>query len=261
MRQATVYTYFAFGYNYRLLSYECEGILVHGKTDSLISRIDDFFSACNELNLQVTKQAANSLREIRDKAKKLPADAKVDKVLAEKVSKAIEDIDKTLDAELQLRHAYFVTPKRFDTDHLLNQPSSLFGGFVFDVLPQICRYDLKRAGRCIAFGLATASAFHLMRATEGVLRFYYQTIVARGRIKTLLWGPMLEHLKMRRDHPSQLLLDHLDHIRVNFRNPTQHPDSCYSLDEAQDLLAVCIDAINRMIRDLFERKLLQKPPF
>jgi hypothetical protein len=44
------------------------------------------------------------------------------------------------------------------------------------------------------------------------------------------------------------MLDHLDHIHVNFRNPTQHREARYDLEEAQDLLSLSIDALNRMAK-------------
>jgi hypothetical protein len=77
-----------------------------------------------------------------------------------------------------------------------------------------------------------------------------------------MWGPMIEHLKKRRNAPQKTLIDHLDHIRINFRNPTQHPDAIYDIDQAQDLLAVSIDVVNRMVQELLERKLINTPiPF
>ena len=93
-----------------------------------------------------------------------------------------------------------------------------------------------------------------MRAVEGALRNYYVAIVKRQRVKDLLWGPMIRHLQKRRSPPPAPLLDHLDSIRANFRNPTQHPEARYDLDEAQDLMAVCIDALNRLVRDQKKRE-------
>ena len=156
----------------------------------------------------------------------------------------------------QLRYAFIVTPKRFELNNLLDQPSNLFGEGVYSRLPSLARFDFAQACRCISYGVATAAAFHLMRGTEGVLRFYYFNIVKKGRLKSPLWGTMIEHLRKRRDAPKTSLIDHLDHIRTNFRNPTQHPDARYDLDEAQDLLSLSIDAVNRMVKDLQERKLI-----
>jgi hypothetical protein len=52
----------------------------------------------------------------------------------------------------------------------------------------------------------------------------------------------------------QVLPDHIDNIRVNFRSPTQHPDARYEIEEAQDLLSLSIDFLNRMARHLAERE-------
>lgn len=260
MKKTPIYAYFAFGYNYCLLRQGVKGAPVHG-TDSLESRLGEFFQFVDDLNLQVTNQLATSLRLLLKKAKNLPVDAKVDERTGADVAEWVNALDKTLDAELQLRHAFIITPKRFSLEHLLDSPSGLLGGDVFSLLPPVSRSDFSDACRCIAYGCPTAAAFHLMRATEGTLRFYYSQVVKRGRVKSLMWGPMIDHLKKRRDCPCRPLVDHLDHIRVNFRNPTQHPDARYDLDSVQDLLAVSIDAINRMVRDLLERKLLHSAMF
>jgi hypothetical protein len=254
MRETDIYTYFRFGYNYYYLQNDSEGIAFHGPdSNSLIVLIDEFLATLKELDLQVTQNVAVDLRNIRLKINSLPKDAKVDKVLANEVEEATQKLDATLDAELQLRSAFIVTPKRLQLDHLLRVPQSLFGPALFESLPAISQFDFREAGRCVAFGLATAAAFHIMRGTEGVLRHYYCTIVKRDRLRVLLWGPMVDHLRKRRNPPPKGLTDNLDNIRANFRNPTQHPDSRYDMEEAQDLFSLSIDAINRMVRDLSKR--------
>jgi hypothetical protein len=197
-----------------------------------------------------------TLREIRVDLEKLPKDAKVDEILAERVKVAIDKIDNTLDSELKLRSSFIITPKRYALEYLLKSPQSLFGVAVFDKLPQICQFDFQQACRCIAFSLPTSSAFHLMRGIEGVLRYFYCSIVKQGRVKSLMWGEVVQHLRRRRDSPPKPLLDSLDNIRTNFRNPTQHPEARYDMDGAQDLLSVSIDAVNRMIKDLEKRKMV-----
>ena len=65
-----------------------------------------------------------------------------------------------------------------------------------------------------------------------------------------MWGDIVSDLRKQKRPPSKPLMDNLDNIRVNFRNPTQHPDARYDLDEAQDLLAVCIEVVNRMMKEI-----------
>ena len=62
-----------------------------------------------------------------------------------------------------------------------------------------------------------------------------------------MWFAMVEELRKKRKTKAHVpLYDHLDHIRVNFRNPTQHPDKTYDIDEVQDLWSLGVDVVNRM---------------
>jgi len=253
MRKINIYQYYAFGYNYYLLRHQCNDIPIHDNPNSLTVRIDEFLKTLAELSLQVTNKVAVDLYQIRSEIEQLPKDAKVDATLADRVHGVINKLDVTLDAELQLKSAFVVTPKRFTLEHLLSDPGGLFGEDTFEKLPIICQFDFTQAGFCIAFGLPTAAAFHIMRGTEGVLRFYYVSIVKRYRVKLLLWNDMVTQLRTKRGVPKPLL-DNLDNIRTNFRNPTQHPEARYDIDEAQDLLSVSIDVVNRMIRHLGIKK-------
>jgi len=214
--------------------------------ESLASSIDDFLEELIDLHLSVTTQAASKLVELRKRLDSMPENANVDKTLAAEVTQEIDALDRTLDSELMLRNAYVVTPKRFDIGHLLNAPSSLLGQGVYQRLRGVAQFDFTEACRCIAFARPTAAAFHLMRAVEETLRQYYCSIVKRGRVEPLLWGPMIEHLTKRRDSPPRALLDSLTNIRVNFRNPTQHPEARYDMDAAQDLMMISVETLNRL---------------
>lgn len=254
MRETDIYTYFAFGYNYNNLRTRSVGQHIKG-LGSVQETLEELFDNLDSLNLQVTRRAASDLRDIfqeilemQDEEAKL-----VDQALANRISDACEKFDATLDAELQLRTAFIVTPKRFDLTNLLETPGKLLGEETIVKLSSIAKFDFVSACRAVAFGLPTAAAFHLMRCVEATLRDYYCHIIKRSRVKGLMWGPMLIHLRKRQDAPPKALLDHLDNIRINFRNPTQHPDARFELEEVQDLLSVSIDVLNRIARDMAKR--------
>lgn len=60
---------------------------------------------------------------------------------------------------------------------------------------------------------------------------------------------MVEQLRKKcSKRPPRELLDALDRIRENFRNPTNHPDKIYDIEEVQDLFGLCLDVINRMVQ-------------
>jgi hypothetical protein len=86
------------------------------------------------------------------------------------------------------------------------------------------------------------------------LRSYYRVFVRKGKIDKTTWGVLVDRLraKRRKPKPNETLLNQLDHIRKNFRNPTDHPDMIYDIDGVQDLFSIVVDALNRMAKDLPE---------
>jgi hypothetical protein len=104
----------------------------------------------------------------------------------------------------------------------------MFKEGVFAELPSIARSDLTEGFLCLLFSRATAAAFHILRATEAVLREYYIKKVKRGREKNPMWGNMLIDLSKRRDRKEDLI-KRLEYIKNSFRNPTSHPEATYDL--------------------------------
>jgi hypothetical protein len=169
---------------------------------------------------------------------------------AAEVREGANKLRDTLLAETGGFDAFVVTDKRYPIATLLKEPAKMMAPGVYDSLPTIAQYDFKEAGRCVAFELPTAAAFHLMRGTEDVLKFFYCQVIKQRRA-TLMWGPMIKSLReKKRNPPSPVLLNNLDNLRVGFRNPTQHPEKIYDIHEVQDLMSLSIDVVNRMIRHL-----------
>jgi hypothetical protein len=142
-----------------------------------------------------------------------------------------------------------LTEKRFQLNNLINGMSKLFASDLFGKLPDIAQFDFNEAGKCIAFERPTAAAFHILRGTEATLKSYYQHLVKRKRMSDPMWGPIIIELRKRGKSP-KTLLDNLDNIRNNFRNPTSHPEFKYTMDEVQDLLGVCVDVVNRLCKEI-----------
>lgn len=250
MKQTRIFNYFAFGNNYNVLRMLTPGTRMRGTGGSLESLVKGFLAACGELDLRVTRQASAPLVRALGLAQQAGEADVVPQDLSERVRKACADIDVTLDSELKLRHAFVVTPKRLGIEQLLEDPASLIGAETYARLPDICKFDLTEACKCIAFERPTAAVFHAMRAVEGMLRAYYCSKVKRNRVKRQLWNDMIVHLEKRKKRPPQPILDHLDNIRRNFRNPTQHPDAMHDMNEAQNLMLISMEAMNRMVGDM-----------
>ncbi len=245
MQSKPITKYIVFGTGLRYLQDVKGGWAIHGK-DFILDNCDRFFADLKEFDLPVTDRAAGDLKNIRQELSKKGPEDVLTAEEARKLGNIVSDLRKTLLAEAMGKVAFIVSDKRIDVQKLLSNVSGLMAPGIFDLLPDVAKYDLKNAGRCMAFELPTAGAFHVLRATESVLRHYYCSIVKRDRAQ-LMWGPMIDSLRKRKKPPPAPLLDNLDNIRRSFRNPTQHPEKIYDINEVQDLFGLCIDVVNRML--------------
>ena len=255
MISKSIRSYFHFGMCWRYIADARAGFPLGPSSGSerkqLRYALSRLFEEIERLDLSVTSRVAKPLREFSERLSELGDDDRLSAADAVKLSKIVDAVEPALLAELDGFRTFVVTPKRLDVAKLLGDTSSLVSTRAWAQLPEIAQYDMSEAGKCTAFERPRAAAFHLMRATEATLREYYCAVVKRGRTPQLMWGPMINHMRGRRDSSRHgALLDHLDHIRASFRNPTQHPHMRYTMDEVQDLWGVCVDVLNRMARRL-----------
>lgn len=214
----------------------------------IVENLAEFLKNLDELGLSVTSRAT-ATRDLKEISTVLD-DGNTDfKSIVPRIRDAMNELRPTLEAEARGMIAYILSERRYRIDHLIKYPDQLFASGVFAKLPELSRTDFSEAGKCLAFERPTAAAFHLLRGIEGTLRHYYCAKIRRKRT-TLMWGPMIHSMRSMPKRFPKILLNHLDHIRDGFRNPTAHPEKVFDIDEAQDLFAICIDAANRMVQDL-----------
>jgi hypothetical protein len=226
LRQKGIYNYFVFGFNYGVIK---RTGLQGEPRDVALDYLNEFFEFLAELELQVTERVASDLEDILKTIRDGEA----------------ERIDASLDAELQLKKAYVLTKKRYPLESLLTEPSALLANGVHDRLSDNAKRDYRLACLQVALNQPTAAAFHLMRMLEEQVKSLYFSFKKTKRLEKPMWGPMTQQLRSKRaPKPSNKWLDHLDSMRIRFRNPTQHPQAFYSIDEAQDLLNQTIVAVN-----------------
>jgi hypothetical protein len=242
----SIHRFYWFGTCVRYLQDAPTNLLRAASHGGIVDNIEAFFRYIDELNLVVTKRTTNPLFEFTQTLSNLPPETILSEEQSDTLRGIIIKIRSTLEAEIRGFEAYVVTPKRYDVHRLLNDMGSLLALGVYQKLPLIAQFDLREAGTCIAFERSTAAAFHILRGTESVLREFYRQLIKQKRVE-LLWGPIITDIRKRRVGSNySVLLDNLDNIRRSFRNPTQHPELTYTIDEVQDLLGLCIDVINRM---------------
>jgi hypothetical protein len=249
MEKRTIRSYFYFGTAVRYAQ-DAQAGWTLALDGGILENLDEIFKYLESLNMIVTSllPAVRDLKQTYARLKGEEEGYKLTDVDAQEIRQAMTAVRPTLMAELSTSSAFIVTDKRWDATKLLDSVGALFRPDLFAKLPEIARTDFHEAGKCIAFERSTAAAFHLLRGTESVLRAYYCSVVRQKRLPAHQqnWGPMVKQMRERRTPPPAAILDNLDNIRINYRNPTQHPELSYDVHTAQDLLGLCIDAVNRM---------------
>ncbi len=251
MIRQSIVLYYVFGTEMRYLQDARLGFSIINE-GCILDNIDRFLNNIDMLGLVVTSRAAWKLRSCRQTLAQA-GNPSLNQEQATELAQIMNNLRLTLDAEIQGIHAFTTTPKRLDSGKLLDDVPSLFAPDIFSFFPDFAKYDFAEAGKCTAFELPTSAAFHILRATEANLRHYYKQMVKQNRIASDMWGPIVQDLRKRiKTKKHTTLNNHLDNIRLSFRNPTQHPEATYDIHEVQDLFSVCIDANNRMFKILRE---------
>jgi hypothetical protein len=250
MREESIGSFIWLGSRLRYLLDAGAGHPIHGETWAA-ANVQRFLEELERLGLTITLNVAKNekLPTLLEELRATEDGSRLTNKQAEMLADAISSVKKTLRAEAEEKKAFVTSPKRWDVERLLTDPGSMFGEGVYEKLDSHAAYDFEEACKCIAFERPTAAAFHNMRGTEATLRAFYCYTVRRKRLakEKQMWGPMLDQLKGRSIPPPKALLDNLDSIRFNFRNPTQHPDEIHTIDSAQDLLGLTIPAVNEMV--------------
>ena len=249
MNKTNIYRYYAFGHNYQVI--KADGL--KGTTNAVGKEIiERFINDLNDLELPVTTKISEELVEIVEGIPK--DDEKLSLEISKSIVNEIERIDPALDAELKLKDAFILTEKRFELKCLTECPEKLLAKGVYNDLADTTKKDFSSACLQVALAQPTSSAFHLMRALEAEVKRLYFEFKKQNRLDRPMWAAMIQELRSKRNpKPEVKTLDLLDSIRVHFRNPTQHPEAFYTLDEAQDLMNQTITAMNMIHREILRK--------
>lgn len=218
--------------------------------DVAISSLVSLRKFLEKVGFIVSVVGMRTMSEVQDKLGKMEPGTNLG-ALQKEIVEGIIRVEPIVFAEAETKSVYTFPERRFNAEYLLQKPEKLLKPGSFDSLSEMAQLDLSAACRCILFGEATASAFHILRAVEETLRQYYFIHKKRNRLKNPMWGPMVAQLRAKsRNKPPKVLLDSLELVRQSYRNPTQHPDSTYDIESSQDLMGVCLDVLSKMTRAL-----------
>ncbi len=169
---------------------------------------------------------------------------------AYKLSNALTTFENVLTAEMNVNNAYWVTKKRgFDTSDLINRAEVCWSPELPSKVPESL-YDIRQAGRCIAFELSTAAGFHTMRATELVFRHYWDAVTKSAPRPGL--GNMGDYVvaleQQKKGDPKTVAT--MRQIKELHRNELMHPEAVLDMNMAIELWGIAQSAVTAMLREI-----------
>ena len=136
------------------------------------------------------------------------------------------------------------------TDDLINNAHRQIAEPLQILIERKAKQDIIEAGKCLAFQLSTASAFHVCRAIETGIDQYYEAVTgspypvsASGGNNN--WGAKIGALESA--GADKKVTELLNHIRKQYRNPVAHPEVTVEEYEAVDLFITALSAISMML--------------
>lgn len=225
-------------------------IVGRGQIQSLLS--NDF------VPLRVARQATEALLERIEEL--LPAEgageqAKLGRTLTDwevyQITEAAKKFETVLAAELQTVDTYYIDQKRaYSTSDLIERAEIIFSEDSRRDLPAGAIDDVRQAGRALVLDLPTAAGFHILRATEAVVREYYTVVVKTAPTKRD-WGHYVAELKSK--GADARIAGAIDQLRDLQRNPLMHPEVMLNEDEAVMLFGMAQGVMVAIMGDIAKR--------
>jgi hypothetical protein len=166
-------------------------------------------------------------------------------------SNAREAFENNFERERHNIDVFIVLPKGiYSTRLLIEKPENKFPEDVRSVFSDIVLYDLAQAGRCLAFDIPTAVAFHVFRATQAVMHDYYEAVSKQKWTDSRHeWGRYAGEIEKLADADKDVVM-RLKEIGRFERNPTFHEDVIVSLNKAPILFELCSGVIYTMAEEI-----------
>ena len=174
----------------------------------------------------------------------------VDKYKLQRVVEAAKNFETVLSNEMPGLATYYVSTKGiYSTDDLISHADLQVPESLRPLVDEKAVEDIQQAGKCLAYEVSTASAFHMWRAVETVMCTYYKHLTGHSFEENGVqrnWGSYIKALNDRGADTRITIF--LDHIRSEYRNPQNHPSETVDLEEAFTLFGVATSAITQMAK-------------
>jgi hypothetical protein len=188
-------------------------------------------------------------------------DTPLDRLHVREIEISLSALETHLKEELDAMPIWLVTARRaYSIDILISSGEDVLEKTDAVQLSPKTAYDLRQAGRCVAFDLPTAVGFHSVRAVEAVARGYHTIIVGTRLSDDIPLGPLINALRTARDAQLRartiskddllnIAIDFLNRLNNVYRKPLTHPDMVLDLPRAMTVFDSSKCAIELMLED------------
>jgi hypothetical protein len=136
----------------------------------------------------------------------------------------------------------------YRTEDLINKSFLQVAEDLRPLLMPLALKDISEAGKCLAFRVPTAAAFHLSRAIETGMNQYYEALTGKPyQLKDAARNWAVKTDELKKAGADEKITEFLVHIRKAYRNPITHPDVILEPYEAFNFFSQSMGLISIML--------------
>jgi hypothetical protein len=252
--RVNVHYYYELAQKLTRIEFDEDAGLHGGMTSPLVAAQSALEKVASAPTLGLCREAAINLSAVIDECIRTVEGVPINEVQDwfAKLREALVRFEVALSVQLDNTDVYIVTSKgTHNTRKLIGEASASFSQGHWFRLSEIARRDWEEGARCLAFGRATASGFHAIRAVEAVVVYYLKKLKVTPKKRDL--GHYIELLNGA--GVDKRGIEAVDQIRSLHRNPLMHPEDTLEIEEALDLFDLCKSAIKAILRDMVAKGL------
>jgi len=162
---------------------------------------------------------------------------------ARTLKKQLDEFDVVFVRESQRVSVFSIEPKGiYDTEALIDHAEDSLPSDVVQRLDRQAVYDIKQAGKCLAFNTPTAAGMHILKAVESLIREYHGRLTGKTLpVKSRNWGAYIRDIN--NNGGDKQVTGYLQHIKDFYRNPILHPEVTLTPEQSQSLFNAALSAI------------------
>lgn len=171
---------------------------------------------------------------------------------------SLRKFETVFEAEVADRVAVYsvLTKGIYNTSLLVENADLVIAEELRGLLPESALYDLKQSGKCLAFEVSTAAGFHVLRATEAVIKEYYKSLTGNAWDDVFPqsqrnWGKYISALNDEKAEAT--ITASLEQIRTLYRNPIAHPEAKLDNRQATSLFSMATSVMSLMLAEINPR--------